>query len=85
MGLAGWKKAGLGVASVLSSAIYSPIKVQYALFGAFTGGVAWVVSEGKTKLAQKIWEPSLGGNYLVTPRVLRGSKFSSTPARVTAG
>ena len=70
---------------VLSSAIYSPIKVQYALVGAFTGGVAWAVSRGKTELAQKIWEPSLGGEYLITPQVLRGSKFSSRPPRITAG
>lgn len=74
-----WKEAGLGVASVLGSAIYSPIKVHYAALGAVTGGVAWVVTGGNTELAQKIWEPALSGDYVVTPQMLRGSKSSSRP------
>ena len=74
-----WKEAGLGVASVLGSAIYSPVKVQYAALGAVTGGLAWLVTAGNTELAQRIWEPALGGDYLITPQMLRGSKFSSRP------
>lgn len=74
-----WKEAGLGVASVLGSAIYSPVKVHYAALGAVTGGVAWIVTGGNTEFAQTIWEPALGGNYLITPQVLRGNKSASNP------
>lgn len=74
-----WKEAGLGVASVLGSAIYSPVKVHYAALGAVAGGVAWVVTAGNTELAQKIWEPALSGDYVITPQMLRDSKSSSRP------
>lgn len=74
-----WKEAGLGVASVLGSAIYSPVKVHYAALGAVAGGVAWVVTGGNTELAQKIWEPALSGDYVITPQILKGSKSSSRP------
>ncbi len=74
-----WKEAGLGVASVLGSVIYSPIKVHYAALGAVTGGVAWVVTGGNAELAREIWEPALGGDYVITPQMLRGSKPSSRP------
>ncbi|MBI4489804.1 MAG: hypothetical protein HY694_12015 [Deltaproteobacteria bacterium] len=74
-----WKEAGLGVASVLGSAIYSPVKVQYAALGTVAGGVAWVVTAGNTELAQKIWEPALSGDYVITPQMLRDSKSSSRP------
>lgn len=74
-----WKEAGLGVASVLGSSIYSPVKVYYAALGAVAGGVAWVVTGGNTELAQKIWEPALSGDYVITPQMLRDSKSSSRP------
>lgn len=74
-----WKEAGLGVASVLGSVIYSPMKVHYAALGAVTGGVAWVVTGGNTELAQKIWQPALSGDYVITPDILRGVKSSSRP------
>lgn len=74
-----WKEAGLGIASVLGSVIYSPVKVQYAALGAVTGGVAWVVTGGNTELAQKIWKPALSGDYVITPETLRGNKSPSRP------
>lgn len=74
-----WKEAGLGVASVLGSAIYSPVKVTYAALGAFAGGVTWVATGGNTDLAQKIWEPSLRGDYVITPQTLGSRGSSSAP------
>lgn len=74
-----WQEAGLGVASVLGSAFYSPVKVYYAALGAVTGGVAWVVTGGNTELAQKIWQPALGGDYVITPQVFRGAESSPKP------
>ncbi len=69
-----WKEAGLGLMSVLGSTIYSPIKVQHAALGALAGGVAWVVTGGNAEVAQKIWEPALSGDYVITPQILRGGK-----------
>ncbi len=69
-----WKEAGLGVVSVVSSAIYSPIKINYAALGALTGGVAWVVTGGNTKIADGIWRPAVSGDYVITPQILRGGK-----------
>lgn len=74
-----WNEAGLGVASVLGSAIYSPVKVTYAALGAFAGGVTWVVTGGNSEFAQKIWEPSLRGDYVVTPQTLGSRGSSSVP------
>ncbi len=74
-----WKEAGLGVASVLGSAIYSPVKVTYAALGAFAGGVTWVATGGNTEVAQKIWEPSLRGDYVITPQMLGSRGSSSVP------
>lgn len=74
-----WKEAGLGVASVLGSAIYSPVKVTYAALGALAGGVTWVATAGNTEVAQSIWEPSLRGDYVVTPQMLGGRGSLSAP------
>lgn len=74
-----WKEAGLGVASVLGSAIYSPVKVTYAALGALAGGVTWVATGGNTEVAQNIWEPSLRGDYVVTPQMLGNRSSSSAP------
>lgn len=74
-----WKEAGLGVGSVLASAIYSPVKVTYAALGAFAGGVTWVATGGNTEFAQKIWEPSLRGDYVITPKILGTLGSSSAP------
>ncbi len=74
-----WKEAGIGIASVLGSVIYSPVKVQYAALGAVTGGVAWLVTGGNTELAQKIWKPALSGDYVITPQMIGGVKSPSTP------
>lgn len=74
-----WEDAALGVASVLGSAIYSPVKIHYAALGAFTGGVIWIVTGGKSEVAQKIWEPALQGDYVITPQMLQGDKNPGKP------
>ena len=73
-----WKEAGLGVASVLSSSIYTPAKVTYAAVGSVTGGVAWIATGGNTEFAKSIWHPAVAGDYLITPKVLRGDNSSSS-------
>ena len=45
-----------------------------AVLGAVAGGVGFIFSGGDKVTAEKIWSPSLGGEYVVTPAHLRGEK-----------
>lgn len=68
------KEAGLGTASVLTTFIYSPLKLGYAVIGGVLGGLGYVVSAGSLDVAKKIWVPSLGGTYVITPQMLQGDE-----------
>jgi len=65
---------GYGVGSVLVSLFYSPAKITYAGLGLLTGGLGFVLSAGNTKVANNIINPAVRGNYVVTPRHLRGEE-----------
>jgi hypothetical protein len=67
-----WEDAGWGTLAVLSNAVYMPAKVIYATLGAVTGGLAFACTGGDVQTAENIWVPSLGGTYVITPRMLRG-------------
>jgi hypothetical protein len=49
-------------------------KVLYAGTGAIFGGFAWVLSGGNTATAKAVWEPSLKGDYWITPAHLAGDR-----------
>jgi hypothetical protein len=61
---------GLGAGSVLCSLVYGPVKVVYATLGAVVGGTAWVLTGGRSDVAREIIEPSVRGDYIVTPKHL---------------
>lgn len=61
---------GLGLGSVLCSLVYGPVKVVYATLGAVVGGTAWVLTGGRSDVAREIIEPSVRGDYIVTPKHL---------------
>lgn len=65
---------GFGVGSVLASMLYSPFKITYAALGLLTGGLGFVLSAGNTDVATNIINPAVRGNYVVTPRHLRGEE-----------
>jgi hypothetical protein len=67
-----WEDAGWGTLAVLSNTVYMPAKVVYATLGALTGGLAFACTGGDLQTAENIWVPSLGGTYVITPRMLRG-------------
>jgi hypothetical protein len=77
-------EAGLGTASMFSSLIYGPIKLTYAILGGTIGGLSYLLSVGNMDVATRIWAPSLGGNYVITPEMLKGEQairfFGSTTA-----
>jgi len=63
---------GLGVGAVFVDLVYMPVKFVYATVGGLTGSLAYVLTIGRTDVAMSIWRPSLGGTYVVTPRMLKG-------------
>jgi len=63
---------GIGFGTVIVNLLYMPVKVVYGTLGAFTGGLAYVLTGGNTNVATAVWRPSMGGTYVVTPSMLRG-------------
>jgi hypothetical protein len=69
-----WGEAGYGSVCVLANVLYMPAKVVYATVGIITGGLAYLLTAGDSDTAERIWSPSLGGNYVVTPAMVRGDE-----------
>jgi hypothetical protein len=67
-------KAGIGLGTALVNVLYIPAKFTYATVGGLIGGFAWVLSLGDTDTAMGVWEPTMGGSYIVTPDMLRGKE-----------
>ena len=65
---------GYGLGAAFSSCVYSPVKVVYALAGALTGGIAYGLTVGNRDVADSIWVPSLRGDYVITPDMLKGTE-----------
>jgi hypothetical protein len=73
--------AGIGTACVFVNLLYMPAKFVYATLGGVTGGFAYLLTGLNFEVAEHIWSPSLGGNYVVTPAHLRNQQtlyFSGT-------
>jgi hypothetical protein len=68
------ESAGWGVLAVLGNLVYMPAKTVYALVGGLTGGLAYVCTIGSLETASEIWDPSLGGTYVLTPAMIRGEQ-----------
>jgi hypothetical protein len=68
------EEAGYGVGSALANVFYIPAKVTYAGLGLLTGGLGFVLSGGRSDVANNIIYPAVRGNYVVTPSHLKGSE-----------
>jgi hypothetical protein len=66
--------AGIGFGTALVNLLYIPAKFTYATVGSVIGGLAWVLTLGDTDTAMGVWEPTMGGSYVVTPDMLRGKE-----------
>jgi hypothetical protein len=78
-----WSSMGLGVGAAFSNVVYIPAKVIYASLGGLVGGLAYVLTIGSTETAMDIWEPSMGGTYVLTPKILKGEEplhFNGRPS-----
>ncbi|HVO25300.1 MAG TPA: hypothetical protein VMW56_16895 [Candidatus Margulisiibacteriota bacterium] len=69
-----WSDAGYGTLAVVANVFYMPVKVVYGTLGLVTGSLAYVLTVGDSDTAQRVWSPSLGGAYVVTPAMLRGDE-----------
>lgn len=75
------KDAGIGTACVFINILYMPAKLVYATLGGLTGGLAYLLTGLNYEVADHVWAPSIGGNYVVTPAHLRNEQtlyFSGT-------
>ena len=69
--------------SIRSSSLIRPAKVTYSLLGGLTGGFAYALTGGDLQTAETVWVTTMGGTYVVTPRMLQGEDpiaFSGTPS-----
>jgi hypothetical protein len=69
-----FESAGIGLGTALVNVLYIPAKFTYATVGCVIGGLAWVMTLGDTDTAMGVWEPTMGGSYVVTPKMLRGDE-----------
>ena len=67
-------EAGLGAAAALITLVYGPVKVVYALSGLVFGGMAWGLSGGDSDVLRAVITPSVRGDYVITPALLRGER-----------
>jgi hypothetical protein len=68
------RESGLGAAAAISSLVYGPVKLLYAVGGLVVGGVAWVFTAGDSEVAGTVFTRSLRGTYVITPGILLGDE-----------
>lgn len=66
--------AGMQAAAGLSTLLYLPLKLAFAIGGGIVGGLAYAFSGGNEQAAKSIWDTSLYGTYLITPDHLQGNR-----------
>jgi hypothetical protein len=68
------EELGYGFGAALASVFYIPAKVTYAGLGLLTGGLGFVLTGGRSDVANNIIYPAVRGNYVVTPANLKGTE-----------
>lgn len=63
---------GIGLVAVLANVVYMPVKVVYGVLGGVTGCFAYVLSGANKDVADGVWVPSLGGDYVLTTGMMTG-------------
>ena len=68
-------KVGLVAASAVSSGVYFPFKLTYAVLGGITSGLTYGVTLGKeAEAANKIAMRSFTGDWYIHPNILLGEE-----------
>lgn len=69
-----------GITAVLGSFVYAPFKaVVLCPVSAVGAGAAWLVTGGAPSPAERVLRVGCGGDYFVTPRMLRGQQEFREP------
>ncbi|MFQ5352563.1 MAG: hypothetical protein ACE5D3_05760, partial [Candidatus Binatia bacterium] len=63
---------GLGLVTLVANVFYVPAKVGYAALGATTGTLAFMLTGANHEAAERIWIPSVGGDYILTSDMVSG-------------
>ena len=66
--------AGVGTATVAANVFYVPAKLAYATLGGITGGFAYVLTGANYQVAERVWNPSLGGDYILNRNHIQGEE-----------
>ena len=66
--------AGMQAAAGVSTLLYLPLKLAFAIGGGVVGGLAYAFSGGNEQAAKSIWTTSLYGTYIITPDHLEGNR-----------
>jgi hypothetical protein len=64
----------LGASSFALTLPYGLVKLTYALGGSLTGGVAWVLTGGRSEIARAIVQPAVRGDYVIIPEHLTNDR-----------
>jgi hypothetical protein len=65
---------GLGVGSIVCTIGWGLAKTVYAVAGSVTGGLAYAITGGRSDVARAIIQPSVRGDYVITPDHLTGAR-----------
>ncbi len=69
-------KAGLITGSVVSSAVYIPFKLAYAVLGGVTSGLVYTVSMAKeAETAHRIAAKAFTGDWYIHPNILTSHEY----------
>ena len=66
--------AGMEAAAALSTIVYFPVKLAFALGGGIVGGLTYAFTGGDEEAAGDVWRASMEGTYNITPENLTGEK-----------
>lgn len=66
--------AGMQAAAGLSTLVYLPLKLAFAIGGGVVGGLTYAFSGFDESAAKKVWNTTLYGTYLITPDHLQGNR-----------
>ncbi len=66
--------AGIEAAAALSTIVYFPVKLAFALGGGLVGGLTYAFTGGDEEAANRVWQSSMEGNYIITPENLTGEQ-----------
>jgi hypothetical protein len=63
---------GAYVGAVAADILYVPAKVVFAGVGALTSGLTYLVTVGNTSASSAVWNATVEGTYVITPRHIEG-------------